>query len=96
MMDIISVKLDLNVDDPRLIIDDKLNIYRKFSQVSELKNNGTRLDKQDGRTIALNEYLIREHGADAGNIRHADDKLTLLRDTISLSVDKASSIVLST
>ena len=53
---------------------------------------GTRLDKQDGKTIILNKYLIREHGADAGNIRHAGNELTLLGDKISLSVDKACSI----
>ena len=97
--DIISlVKLDLNIDDPRFVIDEILDTYRRFSQVSGLKNNnkktvyGTRFNKQDGRTIALNEYLLRGHGPDAGNIRHAGDELILLGHSISLLVDEVSNI----
>ena len=32
-----------------------------------------RFNKKDGRTFALNKYLIRDNGADGGNIRHAGD-----------------------
>ena len=73
--DIISVvKVNLNNDDPKNIIDEILEIYRRFSLVSGLKNKdtitvyGTRFDKDDDRMVELTDYLTQRHEADISNI----------------------------
>ena len=83
------------MDNPKLIIDKILEIYRRFSLVSRLKNNdtkivyGTRFDKNDIRIVALTNYLTKRHGAHASNVRIKGDEIILLGDTLLLSIDEA-------
>ena len=67
---------------------------RKFSLVSRLKNNdtktiyGTRYSRDDSRMIDLCDNLVMNHDADINNIRFGGGEITLLGDTLTLSVDE--------
>ena len=69
------MKVNLNNDDPKDIIDEILEIYRRFSLVSGLKNKdtitvyGTRFDKDDDRMVELIDHLTQRHEADISNIK---------------------------
>ena len=47
--------------------------------------------------IALSDYIVNNHGADISNIRFESNEITLLGDTLTLSVGEAEEkLVLST
>lgn len=43
----------------------------------------------DSRMIELSDNLIKEHDADRNNIIFSGDEITLLGDTLTLSIDEA-------